>query len=63
MVIITRPRPILKKMVRVRPSAMRPAATAASRVAMAAGQGIIPPDIPRRRRFQMLYGSFAAVSP
>lgn len=60
MVIITTPSPTEKKMAMVKPWAMRPAAMAASKVAMAAGQGTKPPEIPRTNRFHLLYVALTA---
>ena len=60
MVIITTPSPTEKATAMVRPLAIRPAAMAASKVAMAAGQGTNPPEIPRTSRFHLLYGVLVA---
>ena len=56
MVIITKPSPRLKKRVTVRPWPILPALIAISRVAMAAGQGMMPPDIPSKSSSSRLVG-------
>lgn len=63
--IMTAPRPILKRITRVNPLVIRPAAMAARRVAIAAGHGIKPPEIPSNKRFHRLFfgGSFLATAP
>ena len=62
MVIITKPSPRLKKRVTVSPWPILPAPMAMSKVAMAAGQGMMPPDMPSRSSSSLLVGLAAAAA-